>query len=39
VATQKMGEESKLYASFYERLNTIINSSKRKGIDFEQLLN
>jgi len=39
VATQKIGEENRLYVSFYERLNTIINTSKRKGIDFEQLLN
>lgn len=39
MATQKIGEENKLYASFYEKLNNIINSSKRKGIDFEQLLN
>lgn len=39
VGTQKLGEENKLYASFYERLNTLVNTSKRKGADFEALLN
>lgn len=39
VGMQKLGEENKLYASFYERLNTLINTSKRRGADFEALLN
>jgi hypothetical protein len=39
VATQKLGEENKLYSSFYEKLNTLVNNSKRRGADFEALLN
>lgn len=34
VNTQKIAEENKLYTGFYERLNTIINNGKRKGIEF-----
>jgi hypothetical protein len=34
VAMQKLGEENKLYAAFYERLNTLVSTSKRKGADF-----
>lgn len=34
VNTQKIAEDNKLYAGFYERLNTIVNNGKRKGIEF-----
>jgi hypothetical protein len=39
VSTQKLGEENKLYASFHEKLNNIINNGKKKGVEFESLLN